>query len=395
MAALLTPGSMVAARWIVGGVLGQSERAQVYEAEEARQGRFAALKILAPALGDGSAWAEYVVLAKKLAELPGEGIARAYDIGRDDVIERPYIASERLVFPTLSRYVTERGALPLRVLAQALETLGAALDVAHGAGIVHGGLKPQNVFVSLDNPRWARVTDFALGKLRAETGAGPGSLLGWSAPEASGGNTTPASDRYSLALLCFFAATGSPWYNALRRNEGGGDSGRTSRLASERAKSLGGELDPAFDGWFERALAPEPEARFASGHEMAEEFRRLFAGSLTPAPPSAVHPFAATRPIPLGEQPTVPVQKVSSGALAAALRPPSVPPHPSEPPASPGTSPARGIEKTLPFRVSEHPSSVPPPSIASTLPPGPPLYLKIFAALAAASLALVAWWWLR
>src|SRR5262249_12216911 len=153
-------------------------------------GRFAALKILAPALGEGPAWTEYVTLAKALAELPGEGIARAYDLGIDPVIERPYIASERLVFPTLPRYVTERGAIPLRLLAQALETLAGALDAAHGAGIVHGGLKPQNVFVSVDNPRWARVTDFALGRLRAEIGAGPGSLLGWSAPEASGGQST-------------------------------------------------------------------------------------------------------------------------------------------------------------------------------------------------------------
>ncbi|HEY3499657.1 MAG TPA: serine/threonine-protein kinase, partial [Polyangiaceae bacterium] len=333
MAALLTPGSMVASRWIVGGLLGQSERAQVYEAEEARQGRFAALKILAPALGEGPAWPEYVTLAKKLAELPGEGVARAYDIGIDSMIERPYIASERLVFPTLSRYVTERGAIPLRLLTQALDTLSAALDAAHGAGIVHGGLKPQNVFISVDNPRWARLTDFSLGRLRAETGAGPGSLLGWSAPEASAGHTTPASDRYSLALLCFFAATGSPWYNALRRTEGGDDSGRSSRLASERAKSYGGELDPAFDAWFERALAAEPEARFPSAREMAESFRRLFAGSLAPPPPvSVVHPFAATRPIPLGEQPTVPVKQVEPGALAAGASSPPVP-RPSSAPA--------------------------------------------------------------
>jgi serine/threonine-protein kinase len=375
---------MVASRWIIGGLLGQSERAQVYEAEEAQRSRFAALKILAPVLSEGPRWNDYVNLTKTLAELPGDGIARAYDIGFDSVIERPYVATERLVFPTLSRYVAERGPAPLRALAQSLETLAGALDAAHAVGIVHGGLKPQNVFVSFDNPRWARITDFALGRLRSESGGGPGSLLGWSAPEATTGEATAASDRYSLALLCFFAATGTPWYSALRRTEGGEDASRASRRASERAKSFGGELDPAFDAWFERALAFAPEARFPSAREMADSFRTLFSGSLVPPPPSAVHPFAATRPVPFAEQPTVPVQQVGSTSAP--------PPKPSSPPARPAE-----LDRTLPLRSSEN-----PPAVTSNRPSKHQIptdistsTLKLLAFATAAGVALVLWWWLR
>jgi serine/threonine protein kinase len=400
VAALLTPGSMVAQRWIVGGLLGQSERAQVYEAEEARLSRFAALKILAPALGEGEAWNDYVTITKKLAELPGDGIARAYDIGKDSMIERPYVTSERLVFPTLARYVGERGALPLRSLGQSLETLAAALDTAHAAGIVHGGLKPQNVFVSLDNPRWARITDFSLGRLRAETGSGPGSLLGWSAPEVGTGAPSAAGDRYSLALLCFFAATGMPWYSALRSAEGG-ERGPGSRRASERARGFGGELDPAFDAWFERALAVEPAARFPSAAEMTRAFQQLLSGTLPP--PSAVHPFAATRPVPLAEQPTVPVKQVdalgaSSPAPTLLAAPAPAGSRSSAPSLTPSSSPPRtAFERTVPLSSIE---SSPPGPLEPATPTsdpsiqGSPL-LKLLAALAAGSVAFAIWWWLR
>ena len=47
--ALLAPGSMLGSRWIMGGLLGQSEGAEVYEAEEAHQRRFAAIKFFDPA----------------------------------------------------------------------------------------------------------------------------------------------------------------------------------------------------------------------------------------------------------------------------------------------------------------------------------------------------------
>jgi len=168
--ALLAPGSMLGSRWIMGGLLGQSEGAEVYEAEEAHQRRFAAIKFFDPAFAAEPTWSEHARITRALSELPGPGIARAYDIGMETAFKRPYVASERITFPTLARYVAERGPLSLRGVAQTLGALASGLDAAHAAGIVHGGLKPQNVFVSPENPEWARLTDFGVSRLRAANG---------------------------------------------------------------------------------------------------------------------------------------------------------------------------------------------------------------------------------
>ncbi|HTQ03235.1 MAG TPA: hypothetical protein VMI54_05240 [Polyangiaceae bacterium] len=341
-ARLLTAGSLFASRWIVGGLLGRSESAEVYEVEEASQRRFAALKLHDPALALEPAFGEYARVTRAVSELPGDGIARAYDVGVESTLKRPYVASERITFPTLSRYVNERGPLPLRALAPALATLAAALDAAHGAGIVHGGLKPQNVFVSFDDPHWARLTDFALGPLRAAAGRGPSALLGWSAPETATGPSTPASDRYALGLVCFFAATGIPWYNALHAVAEPDGSQHRQHLASERAKSQGGELDPLFDAWFAKALANEPDARFASAVEMARAFLDVFTGAPTAEMParSLATPLAETLPLRPSRTPTPPtnraykrvVDTVPLPAAYSSSRPPGPAPVSSLPP---------------------------------------------------------------
>jgi serine/threonine protein kinase len=299
----IPPGTLVASRWIVGGVLGKSELATVYEAEEARQSRFAALKFFDASLGAEPAWSEHVALTRALSELPGDGIARAYDLGIEPVLGKPYVASERLVFPTLSRYIHEKGPLSPKAFAECLETVCTALDTVHGAGIVHANLKPHNLFISYDNPRWSRLTDFCVGRLRATSQAGPGAMLGWSAPEAAAGFATPASDRYALALLTFFAIVGSPWHSVLRGGDGRSpDSSRPPRIASERAKVLGGTLDPGLDAWFEKALAAAPEARFESSRRMLQAFVEALWGGATleaPARPAAkVDPIAATTKAP-------------------------------------------------------------------------------------------------
>jgi len=360
--ALLAPGSMLGSRWIMGGLLGQSEGAEVYEAEEAHQRRFAAIKFFDPAFAAEPTWSEHARITRALSELPGPGIARAYDIGMETAFKRPYVASERITFPTLARYVAERGPLSLRGVAQTLGALASGLDAAHAAGIVHGGLKPQNVFVSPENPEWARLTDFGVSRLRAANGRGPLSLLGWSAPEAQAGFLTPAGDRYTLALLCYFAATGLPFYSALRtRDDAQSEKLRATRVASERAKSQGAELDPLFDDWFKRALAADPNARFGSATEMARSFVEVFGGGPTgampmrasaPAPrPSAAppHGFSETNPMAHTERAPVPESAAPETPMAATVAVPT-PRHDERAPSFPPQNPLAPSRHPLPVR---------------------------------------------
>ena len=388
---------MLGSRWIMGGLLGQSEGAEIYEGEEAHLRRFAAINFFDPRFATEPAWSEHTALTRALSELPGDGIARAYDIGTEPAYHRPYVASERITFPTLARYVAERGPLSLRAVAHALETLAGGLDVAHAAGIVHGGLKPQNAFVSFENARWARLTDFGVARLRAANAGSAAAVLGWSAPEAAAGVVAAAGDRYSLALLVFFAATGVPWYSALRsRDEAANGRSQTTRLASARAESQGGDLDPVFDPWFERALAVDPAARFATAGDMARAFVDVFGGGPTAAvrmrapvnPSAATLPQPQSFPLPLSAAPETPMAATVAVAHPSD-RPSFAPPTPSYPPqalsASP-RAPSLGPGSYSPDSPKPLTSLAPPPLWS------PPTWLVTAVVAGLLVLAILAWW---
>jgi serine/threonine-protein kinase len=339
----LAPGTLFGARWIVGGVLGKNQLAVVYEAESASEGRFAALKLFDSSLcRDGAAWGRFESLTRSLAMLQGvDGIARSYDVGMND--GRPFVASERSTFPTLSRYIAERGQIAPRTFRDTLATLAGALHAAHGVGVTHGNLKPQNVFVSVDHSGWARLTDFGLAELREANGVQQARTLGWNAPEVSPAAPIPASDLFGLGLLSFFAISGSPWYSVQRSSTASGLP--LPHTASERARTLGGEIPQTLDPWFERALAHNPAERFANALEMAEAFASALAGRPS-TPPSVAKPLAPTVPVP--ERGAVPGMGLS----------PSQPPAPKPDPNAP-TAPQLAMTEPMPARPPAAHSSIP------------------------------------
>jgi serine/threonine-protein kinase len=400
----LVPGALFGSRWIVGRVLGKNELAVVYEAEESREARFAALKLFDTALvRDAEAWQRFATLTSSLASVMSDGIAKSYQVGTSD--GRPFVASERCLFPTLSRYIADRGAPGARAFRETLRTLGGALDAAHAVGIVHGNLKPQNVFVSLDNPSWARLTDFGLAELREACGINPPRTLGWNAPEVSPGVPTAASDLFALGLVTFFALSGSPWYSAQRSKTSTGDH---SRAASARARAFGGEIPPALDAWFDRALAREPAERFANAAEMANAFAMALEGdgpviSVAPMamPPKSVGPLSATVPVaqpsPLAGMdlsPPIPSKLDPNGPTARQLAATEQAPA-REPPAYASNPPPRtysGPPVTQP--ISQHPAPAPGPIVPrypSTVPPPSVILIALGAFLGGLAFLAVAW----
>ncbi|HVJ18649.1 MAG TPA: protein kinase, partial [Polyangiaceae bacterium] len=268
-------GTMLAARWIVGGPLGVGENGEVYEAEEAQGGRLCAVKILHPELRRGGpAWSTFQSEVRAVSALPADAVARVYDLGIDGKLHRAFVVCERVMFPSLARHVAEQGPLAPAVFNQALMTLARALDAMHAASVTHGAIKPQNIFVSAEHPSWARLTDYGLARLRIAVDPKYAGTPGWAAPElAAGVAPQPSGDLYALGMIAFFALTGMPWISAL------GDRNHriptVSTPASARARELGGVLDPAFDVWFKAALASDPAARYSSATEMAKSFAAL------------------------------------------------------------------------------------------------------------------------
>jgi eukaryotic-like serine/threonine-protein kinase len=282
---VLAAGTVLSGRYRLAETIGESDLSTVYAAADQRGHAQVALKIFdSSVLGRVAALSEYQSQARQASGLGVEGIARAYDFGIDANSGVPFSTAERIGWGSLDRRVMAKGPLGVLDLSRALAVLARAIDAAHAARLLHRDLKPQNVFISPDNPEWVRITDFGVHAVRrgAPEAMGWGGPPGYTPPDAVDASApgTPGIDLFALGVIAFFALTrGSPFRSL--RSAGFDPNAHWSELnqplypISARAKEIGVALDPAFDAWFARALAIAPRDRFRSAGEMARELSAL------------------------------------------------------------------------------------------------------------------------
>ncbi len=326
----MNAGTILAGRWQIQDFIGSGETGEVYGVRDMHSAGTFALKLFWPsALGQSELWSAVQQTARTASGLGVEGVARTHDFGIDANSGRPFFVAERVAWSSLADRVRLRGPLTPADMASAFSVLARALDAAHGIGLVHRDLKPENVFASPENAHWVRVSDFGVALLRSASPPPPGwgGTVGWVAPDAADPNarSTPAMDIFALGLVTFFALSGGPLHRAARStpiDPGALWQELTAPLdsASLRARELGASVDPAFDAWFQRAVSPSPQARFASVGEMASSFETIARGLFAPQSQNAValEGVAAAIAQPLIFQPESP----------------PAPPHSVEPPAS-------------------------------------------------------------
>ena len=166
-----------------------------------------------------------------------------------------YLGQDFVAADSLDTVLRESGPLPAAEAIRMTTKLAGALDAAAAAGIVHGALHPRDVLVSADETRLTGV-----GIARALERAGVSAILRrpYTAPERAGGATWDRrADVYSLAVVVHEMIWG-------RRLAGAG---------KQAAKTLtdveGGDL-AALRRVFARAVAEEPQQRFATAIAFAE-----------------------------------------------------------------------------------------------------------------------------
>jgi serine/threonine-protein kinase len=358
----LAAGTILSGRYQLGEVLGESDLSTVYAASDQRGGAPVALKVFAPSvMTRPAALSEYQSQARHASGLGVEGIARAYDFGIDANSGVAFSTAERVPWTSLDRRVLAQGPLGAAELHRALTVLARALDAAHAGGIVHRQLKPQNIFISPDNPEWVRITDFGVSAVRrgAPEALGWGGPPGYTPPEAvdAASVATPATDGFALGVIAFFALTRGTPFRSLRHpafdpNAHWSELNQPLTPVSERAKEIGVALDPAFDAWFARALALAPHERFRTAGEMARELG-VIADQLSArggGGPRSMPGIAAAIAQPLVFQPepspaslgrggTVPIAQSPFANSAAPV--PAAPAAPSVPSATAATATAR------------------------------------------------------
>jgi serine/threonine-protein kinase len=283
--AKLAPGTVLSGRYQLAEVLGESDLSTVYAAADQRGQAQVAVKVFAPTvMSRVAALSEYQSQARQASGLGVEGIARAYDFGIDANAGVPFSTAERISWVSLDRRVLAHGPLGVAELSRALGVLARALDAAHAARLLHRDLKPQNIFISPDNPEWVRITDFGVNAVRrgAPEALGWGGPPGYTPPDAvdAAAPGSPGVDLFALGVIAFFALTRATPFRSLR-NPGFDPNAHWAELnqplapIGDRAKEVGVALDPSLDAWFARALALAPQDRFRSAGEMARELALL------------------------------------------------------------------------------------------------------------------------
>jgi serine/threonine-protein kinase len=191
---------------------------------------------------------------------------------------RPYLVLEYVDGPSLRDVIHERGSLPPAEMLAILEPLCEALGAAHALGLVHRDVKASNVILGMDaaGPRPV-LLDFGLVKLLDQDGPGltsSRSMLGTPAamaPEQMRGQPVDArTDVYALGLLAYHMLTGAPAFGAP------GVVQSYLQIHGPRPRpSSKVDIDPAIDEPIAKALAPDPNNRFADTMSLIEALRAI------------------------------------------------------------------------------------------------------------------------
>jgi serine/threonine-protein kinase len=261
--------------------------AAVYEAEHVDIGKRIAIKVLAAELSSSAIVIErFVREARAAASVKSPYIVEVYDSGRLED-GRPFIAMELLegesLYDRMARVRLIDGSSTVRVIGQ----VAKGLTKAHAIGIVHRDLKPENIHLVKheDGDEIAKILDFGLAKFYSPVdtdektarltreGAVFGTPAYMSPEQVKGqGSVDHRADLWALGCMAFECLTGRPVWNT--------DQGVAMTFAAIATgqlpvpSRLRPDLPPAFDAWFRKALERDPNKRFQTAKELADELAR-------------------------------------------------------------------------------------------------------------------------
>jgi len=274
--------------------LGRGGMGVVYLAREVQLDRDVAIKVLPADLARIAAARErFVREARMAAGLSHPHIVPIHRVGEAGgfvFFVMSYVDGE-----TLGERLRTRGPLPPGEATRVLREVAWALAYAHGRGIVHRDVKPDNILLEAGTGR-ALVTDFGIahGGGDPDTATDPGKIMGtahFMSPEQAAGEAVDGrSDIYALGVVGYLAVSGRLPFESKNLPA------LLVRQASEPAPSVmraAPGLPPSFGAAIDRCLARAPEDRFTDGEALAAALAP--ATDARPALPSSLRAWLATK----------------------------------------------------------------------------------------------------
>jgi hypothetical protein len=258
------PGTIIAGRYRIAGILGSGGMGEVYRAEDTKLDQTVALKFLPARLARDPILLgrlhDEVRLGRQIAH---PNVCRIYDIV--DWESAHFVAMEFVDGEDLSRLLKRIGRISHDKAVEIARGIAAGLLAAHAKGILHRDLKPANVMI--DSRGEARVMDFGLALV---TGEHDGTISGtpaYMAPELFDAQpATVQSDLYALGLVMYELFTGKRVHNAHTLPE------RLRDLTSDitTPSSVVRDIDPAVERVILRCLHHDPAQRPGSAREVIQ-----------------------------------------------------------------------------------------------------------------------------
>ena len=202
------PGTMLAGRYRIVGLLGRGGMGEVYRAEDLKLGQAVALKFLPKEVthrADRLArFHQEVRLARQVSH---PNVCRVHDIG--EAGGQHFLSMEYIDGEDLASLLRRIGRLPSDKALELARQLCAGLAAAHDRKVLHRDLKPANVLI--DGRGRAHLADFGLADLTDQRRDAPeiAGTPGYMAPEQlEGREVTTRTDVYALGLVLYEMFTG-------------------------------------------------------------------------------------------------------------------------------------------------------------------------------------------
>ena len=291
--------------------IGQGGMAAVFKARQQGLERWVAVKVLPPDYAaDPEFSRRFQREAQAIAQLEHPHILPVYDFGQQGpytYLVMRYIEHSRTLLDVM------RQEIPFKKALQYLEQVAAALDHAHGRGIIHRDVKPANILLSQD---WVFLADFGLARLLSSaeitwTGIGSGSPAYMSPEQGAGQRLDARTDVYALGVIVYQMFTGhiphladSTQAMIYRRNHQPPPSLRDIRP----------DIPLPVEQVIQVALSPDPARRYQSAGSFIGTLHRVIWE--TGASNLQTVPRAAPQPVPISPSPP-PAEVVLTPAPAA------------------------------------------------------------------------------
>lgn len=259
----------------VEAVLGQGGIGIVYRASDPSLHRDVAIKVLRPALADDAVMRErFLREARNAAALRHDHVVAIYGVGEH--AGQPFLVMEYIPGGSLADRLIRKGRLSCPEVVRLGIEVASGLAAAHTKGIIHRDVKPGNILWDAERARY-KLSDFGLAKALDDVGlTQTGTVAGtpeYLSPEQAEGRAVDArSDLFSLGAVLYAACSGS---SPFRADSTMGSLHRVRTHTPADLRQVRDDCAPELAKLVDCLLAKDPQRRYTSATEVAEELRQL------------------------------------------------------------------------------------------------------------------------